>query len=76
MATPKCMFRGCREVPAFAVQRLWQIPGKAPFALLHCCVIHKPGNGRCHPENAVLAAKVAEVRQRGQSFYEVTPLGN
>lgn len=41
---PRCHFLNCRNAVTHTVQRLWQLPGRAPFTLQHCCDEHIPGS--------------------------------
>jgi hypothetical protein len=42
--TPRCHFATCKAPVTHTVQRLWTIPGRAPFALQYCCDAHIPGS--------------------------------
>jgi hypothetical protein len=42
--TPRCHFMNCKAPVTHTVQRLWTIPGRAPFAQQYCCDAHIPGS--------------------------------
>jgi len=57
---PRCPFIGCKAPVTHTVQRLWTIPGRAPFALRYCCDQHIPGSKSTAPTPFYRVEKITD----------------
>ena len=69
VTVPRCHFINCRAQVTHTVQRLWTIPGRAPFAQQHCCDQHIPG-AKSFYANSLLIQRLTAAAPLGR-FYRV-----
>lgn len=68
-AVPHCHFLNCHAPVTHSVQRLWQLAGRAPFALQHCCDAHIPGSFDRH---SLFMQRLTAAGYAVSRFYHVT----